>query len=108
MAVEFTTGLAGVDMAKAEAVIVLNLTVAEQRKVVEHLAGGACFRMLVKKSVWETAKKTCPAWQFGTLKDGRHIMWQPYTELNKLRRGPMQNGPLYNEIRSAIIGDEVE
>jgi hypothetical protein len=92
------------------AVIVLDLNVAEQRRVVEHMAGGACFRMLVKKSVWDTAKASgaCPSWQFGTLKDGRHIMWQTYASLNKLRRGPMQNPPLYLEIKNSIIGDEIE
>ena len=88
--------------------IVLDLSVAEQRKIVEHMAQGACFRMLVSKAVWDVSRQSCPSWQFGTLKDGRHIMWQPYSQLQKLRRGPCQNATLYNDIRSKMIGDEVE
>lgn len=101
--------LTAVDLAKAEATVInLNLTVAEQRKVVEHMAGGSCFRMRITNAEWSVLQGQVPSWQFCTLKDGSRAMWQPYSELQALKRGPRMNHALYENIRSKIIADTVE
>lgn len=63
----------------------IELTVDDQRKLVEREAGGPCFRMWITAD--ERKQMDVPDWSCYRLSDGRFALWRKESSLQDLRTG---------------------
>lgn len=93
-------------MAAESVTIEIHLTVAEQRKIVEHEAGGPCFRMwLTDKEASALRRMHGTDFTMHPLEDGRWAQWRKESDMDTLHsRGDMV---LWNELNARRLSDDV-
>lgn len=88
--------------------IVIELSIDEQRKIVEHTAGEPCFRMWLTRAEYEVSKRLTPDYTYAALKDGRFSVWRRRSDLTKLlQSGDTSDAPVARLITSRILSDDV-
>lgn len=82
--------------------IVIQLTVADQRKIIEHQQCEPCFRMWLSPDEWERVKPV-PDWTAYTLSDGRIAVWRKRSELDAVLSSDTR---LWSSICQRILEDD--
>lgn len=87
--------------------IIIDLSPAEQRKIVEHGCQGPVFRMWISSHEYFYLRRKWKDYTYSKLRDGRYVVWRAMADLDKLKASKdVGEQNLAKHIESRMITDD--